>query len=69
MVEIISKGIPDAERKYFATCSKCKTSFSFKKGEARLVYDRRDGNYLEIACPVCPRICNVDETPRGHSSW
>lgn len=69
MVEILRKGIPDAERKHYATCNKCKTSFSFQRKEARLVEDRRDGDYLEIQCPVCSRTCNVSETPWRPSSW
>ena len=37
-------------------CLWCKTEFEWETSEARIVQDPRDGNYYEIACPVCERI-------------
>ena len=38
-----------------ATCPGCGTKIEFLQGEAKHVNDQRDGDYLEIQCPVCPR--------------
>lgn len=54
MVHIIRTGkLPEAQV-YEVTCPKCKTLFSFLRGEARTHHarDQRDNSYLEIGCPL-----------------
>ena len=53
-MKIIKQGVHPEEIIYHATCRFCKTEVEFQKKEAKFnsgVY--RDGDWLEIACPVC----------------
>lgn len=52
-MRVIRKGIPPEEMEHSIKCRKCTTVFAFLRREARRVEDQRDGDYLEIACPVC----------------
>lgn len=58
-VEIITPGILPEDRKYTATCSRCACKFKFLRGDAELVHDQRDGDYLRIGCPTCYADVNV----------
>jgi PHP family Zn ribbon phosphoesterase len=44
-------------------CVSCKTVFEFEAHEAKTVPDDRDGDFYQIACPVCDRLCtkNIDK--------
>lgn len=54
MVTIIKRGKPPADIEYSATCSNCKTEFTFFRHEAHSEnHDQREGSALIIACPVC----------------
>lgn len=35
------------------TCRKCKSSLLVHKTDGKTVFDQRDGDYVEIECPVC----------------
>lgn len=59
MVEILYRGLPPQEREYTYTCPNCATRFRFKRSEAKYISDQRDGDTLEIPCPVCPKPCWV----------
>lgn len=63
MVEITKKGKLPSEKVYTASCRNCHTQFKFKQGEAEMVYDQRDGNYLKITCPLegCGHVVTVDQ--------
>lgn len=52
MVEIIQEGILPKDIEHTTECRVCKTKFKFKRSEAKLVYDQRDGDYYEITCPL-----------------
>ena len=52
-MEILKRGIPPKERTYDITCRNCASELRFVRDEATLVVDTRDGNYYQIACPVC----------------
>lgn len=52
-MKVIKQGIKPENKVLTMECRYCKAVFEFEKREARLVYDQRDGNYLEIACPCC----------------
>jgi len=45
----------ERERAFVLTCSACKTEIECTTSEMRLQPDPRDGDYYEIACPVCDR--------------
>ena len=61
MVMIVSAGRLPENSTYNATCMNCKTVFTFTRGEALLVDDQRDGDYLQISCPLegCAKDVNV----------
>jgi uncharacterized protein with PIN domain len=54
-VEIISRGTPPEEKPHEATCRNCSTQIRFLRREAKYISDQRDGDYLEVTCPVCSR--------------
>jgi RNase P subunit RPR2 len=57
-MKIIKEGKIPSERLYRTTCRHCKTVFEFLESEGNVRY-YRDGNYVEIICPICNIICNV----------
>lgn len=52
-MEILERGKLPSEKEYICTCRNCKTRFKFKQSEGRIHYDQRDGNHIEVYCPVC----------------
>lgn len=54
-MRILKQGTRDGGRKYTATCNGCGTKIEFLQKEATRVSDQRDGDYMEIQCPTCPR--------------
>lgn len=52
-MNIIKRGTPPEDRKYTATCRRCKTEVEFLLRETEYHSDQRDGDYLQVACPVC----------------
>lgn len=59
MVHIIERGTPPGDEPIETKCRRCTTKFSFTEGEAKRIPDQRDGDYLEIACPVCSASVTV----------
>lgn len=41
-------------------CRHCDSIFECAKSEGKYVVDVRDGDYIEIVCPVCSNKVNVD---------
>lgn len=58
-MKILKRGTPPEKRPYQTTCRICKTEFEFEEREGSVVYDQRDGNYVQIKCPVCRHHCMV----------
>ena len=59
-MKIITPGnLPDSKI-YRATCRKCGTVFEFERAEASVTYDKRDGVYLTVMCPL--QGCKKDAT-------
>lgn len=54
-VEILKRGQPPVEQTLERTCRHCGTEFRFQRADCTLHIDRRDGDYLEINCPVCAK--------------
>lgn len=52
-MEIIKRGTPPDEIEYEAKCNNCKTEIKFKRSEAVVTFDQREGDYMSISCPVC----------------
>jgi DNA-directed RNA polymerase subunit RPC12/RpoP len=52
-MKILKRGTPQAERVYQASCGSCGTKVEFKHSEGTVTYDQRDGDFIEVKCPVC----------------
>jgi uncharacterized protein YfaT (DUF1175 family) len=53
MVEILNRGNNPGDRTYTVTCRSCESLLRFTASEAERVHDHRDGDYMQIACPIC----------------
>lgn len=56
-MKIVKKGVDPSLQLFRHECNNCKTIFEFIEWEAIQKYDQRDGNFLEINCPVCRKLC------------
>lgn len=54
-MRIVKHGTAPGDHKLKAKCPNCGTVIEFMQAEAEYVSDQRDGDYLRIKCPVCPR--------------
>ena len=52
-MEIIKRGTPPGEKLYTGTCRSCTTEVRFKRDEAEVHSDQRDGETVFVACPIC----------------
>lgn len=52
-IEVIKRGNPPSEAIYDRTCDSCHSQLRFRRGDARMSYDQRDGDAVVIDCPVC----------------
>lgn len=59
-MDIIHRGTPPSEVWHYGKCNSCKSSWRFKKHEATLRCDQRDGNSFEMKCPVCDTQLSID---------
>lgn len=59
-MKIIKPGSLPEERSYTATCYHCGAIVEFKRKEARIFSDQRDGTSLTVACPTCTKPITVD---------
>lgn len=53
MVEVLIRRTPPAEKVFDVACLHCRSELRFTRSEATYHPDQRDGDYLQIACPVC----------------
>lgn len=60
-MKVIKKGALAGDSIYRTTCSNCKSELEFQRKEAKYHFDQRDGDFLEVKCPVCghPAYANV----------
>jgi len=56
-MKIWHMGSLPANQLYSVTCRHCRTLFEFERREAEFFYDRRDGDFLRIKCPLCKFEC------------
>lgn len=52
-MKIIKRGHDPLTETHRAVCRKCETVFEFDRKETTYVPDQRDGDFLQIDCPVC----------------
>jgi len=53
MIEIITPGRKPEDKRYQATCRRCRCVFTFATADATFVPDQRDGNAYRVVCPTC----------------
>jgi len=51
-MKIIKRGKLKVEV-YTQECIKCESILEFTRSDGKIVFDQRDGDYLEVICPVC----------------
>jgi hypothetical protein len=56
-MKIIERGQQPKQKLYTIRCRHCQSKFEFEQSEAKVVRDQRDGDYVQIACPVCFTNC------------
>lgn len=61
MIKIIQKGQLPALKVYKVTCRYCTSVLEFTQQDGKIHYDQRDGDYIEILCPVCTSILNINK--------
>ncbi|MDP9837564.1 DNA-directed RNA polymerase subunit RPC12/RpoP [Neorhizobium huautlense] len=52
-VVITKLGKLPGNEEHTGKCNHCKTEVKFKREAAKYHNDQRDGDYLEVACPLC----------------
>jgi hypothetical protein len=52
-MEILKTGHIPAERSYKMECRTCNTVFRFLQKEGKIIYDQREGDFIQISCPLC----------------
>jgi hypothetical protein len=50
-------------------CVHCKCQFYFRRDEARLIDDSRDGDYFRVGCPQCQILNSVSVKLEGTTPW
>lgn len=60
-VEVVKRGELPGNRKYKGTCGYCQTQIKCIQSDGKLVAarDQRDGDRLEVKCPVCAKNINA----------
>ncbi len=52
-MRIIKQGQLISDQLFEATCRTCGTEIEFARKEAENIFDQREGDYLQIDCPLC----------------
>lgn len=68
-MRIIKSGNGDKVPETPCTCQYCKSQFYFRRDEARIVDDSRDGDYFRVGCPQCHVLNSVAITLEGATPW
>lgn len=56
-MKIIERGEHPKNKLYTVKCKQCGTKFEFEAHEGHVVRDQRDGDFIQINCPVCLTNC------------
>lgn len=59
-VKIITKGKGN-KRIYRTRCATCSCVFEFEAEDAKFVADQRDGDFYQIKCPDCGKMCYAED--------
>lgn len=52
-IEVLERGVIPGDKTYEARCTSCKSLLRFRQDDARYYPDQRDGDSLQVDCPVC----------------
>lgn len=63
-IEILNRGQLPQDVTYRVTCKCCNSLLRFKRSDADLRHDQRDGDFLAIECPVCHLSVYVADVPQ-----
>lgn len=58
-IKTITKGQKPEDRVCRGTCNNCHSVIECLASDARDIFDKRDGNYLQLKCPECQRPMSV----------
>ena len=64
-MKIIKEGKRSENVTYRGSCIRCKTEVEFDRHEATKHSDPRDGDYLNVDCPVCGNEISVQMARRN----
>lgn len=54
-MEILKQGTKPEDSVHTGRCVSCGTEVKFTRSEGRVMFDRRDGNFVTVTCPTCQR--------------
>ncbi len=52
-IKVIKRGVVKESIPRATDCTKCHSELEFVPSEVKRVFDQRDGDFFEFACPVC----------------
>lgn len=52
-MKVLRQGVRPEEKTHQVTCTNCKSELEFQQHEATIHSDQREGDWMEIKCPVC----------------
>jgi hypothetical protein len=52
-MKVVRKGVIPEDKKWFGTCSNCKSQVEAIGKELKVTSDQRDGTFGEAPCPIC----------------
>ena len=59
-VVVTKQGALPSHDVFAGTCRVCSTEVEFLRGDAKLTFDQRDGDFLSVTCPTCSATINVN---------
>lgn len=58
-IKVIKRGVIQESIPRTATCRRCRSELEFVPAEVKRVFDQRDGDFYQFACPVCSATVTV----------
>lgn len=60
-IKILKQGRLPEEVTYKFICNHCATEFTAQQRDGKVRHDQRDGDSLEVKCPLCSHSCYSDK--------
>lgn len=58
-IKVIKRGVVAESIPRITDCNKCHSELEFVPAEVKRVFDQRDGDFYQFACPVCSASVTV----------